>query len=363
VEGPSNADIKRLRKQADSLAISIRKQRASRARLAPTYRLVDRDTGHVIHKDVLLEDLAAHLWMLRYRQHATVIPVRFSAEPDQPMSGTPSPAPDGAIVSLGSFGRAKVLDRWVPALYLLGIAGAEAATRLTSEDLGLLLYVGIVIVGLNQAAVTPVRVRTLLLAVALVGVERLLVFSAPVGALGPSLARIAVSVATVVGIAFVARLARYSRRDLGLFVNGRVAAVSLALALPSVALGFLVSDALQPLPLDGDQGVAAALATLTVLAFTTGLVEEALFRGLLQRAASECLGRLPGILYVALLYTLIASALWNAVGIGFVAIVSFGLAALTASTRSVVPAATAHAGLNIGLLLSTTTFAASVGLR
>jgi uncharacterized protein len=263
----------------------------------------------------------------------------------------------------GGLSRASSRQAWAPALYLVGIAGADAAARASDPWLGLSLYAVILVAGLNQAAASSRPVRILLLAVALVSVERLLGLTEPLVTLGRSYAYVAVAVPTLVGIALVARLARYSRRDLGLLIDRRVARISLALTLPSVAVGFVFSEMVRPVALDGERGIAGVLVSWTVLALTTGLVEELLFRGLLQRAASDCLGPLLGILYVAVLYTLLASVTWNAVGIAVVFTIALALAALTTYTRSVVPAAAAHASLNVGLLLAAASSVSGAGFR
>jgi uncharacterized protein len=386
VESASNADIKRLRKEAGRLGIAIRMQPVSRASPSRVYRLIERDTGRVIYKDAALHDIRTRLWMMRYRQRAPIASVR-AHEPTLnqcPSCGTmriasfrwcpscgfdyqaaiePSPDPGRSPASIHASSRPRWAPALYPALYLVGIAGAEAAARGSYTSLALLVYAVILVAGLNQAAASSSPEQTLLLTVALVAAVRVLGLIEPLASLVPSFTSVAIAVPTLVGIALVVRVARYSRRELGLFIDRRVAWISLALTLPSAALGFVISNLVQPVALDSERSIAGIVASASVLALTTGLIEEMLFRGLIQRAAANCLGPLPGLLYVSVLYTVLASATWNAVGIAVVFTIALALAAVTTYTRSVVPAAAAHASLNVGVLLATASVVAGVGLR
>jgi membrane protease YdiL (CAAX protease family) len=240
----------------------------------------------------------------------------------------------------------------MPMLYVAGMALAEVATRTGNLGLGLTVYAITLIVGLNQAATTAGPERALLLAVAVVLLERLLSLTVPFVAVGPVYWNVLVAVPTLVGIALVARLVRYSRQDLGLVVDRWVALLSLALVPPGLALGLVYYWIVRPLPLVDGSGVADVLPAVAVLALTTGLIEEMLFRGLVQRAASSRLGPPLGILYVGVLYTLLAAVPWSVGGIALVFAIALCLAALTSSAGSVVPAAAYHASLNVGLLLA-----------
>jgi membrane protease YdiL (CAAX protease family) len=82
-----------------------------------------------------------------------------------------------------------------------------------------------------------------------------------------------------------------------------------------------------------------------------GLVEEVLYRGLVQRAATQRLSPANGIAYTSALYSALAWTAWTPTGINLVFLTALALGTMTRLTGSVVPAITTHASLNVGLLL------------
>jgi membrane protease YdiL (CAAX protease family) len=247
----------------------------------------------------------------------------------------------------------RLVDRvaGLPLLYLASIIVAEAATRLGSPVLGAVLYGAILIVGLDQAVVSPRRDRVLLLAVSILSLERLLRLALAPEIVGAAAWAVVAAATTIAAIVIVSRLARFSRPDLGLVADRRVALLAIALFPVGLALGLAWYPIAGPVGIGAGQDPVDLLELLVTFAIVTGIVEEVLFRGLLQRAASERLGSMAGIAYVAVLYTVLAASPWGLAGIPFILSAALCLAALTAVTRSVVPAVAAHVGLNLGVLL------------
>jgi membrane protease YdiL (CAAX protease family) len=132
-------------------------------------------------------------------------------------------------------------------------------------------------------------------------------------------------------------------------VDRRVLLLSLALIPFGLLLGYLYQVIGRPPVSWSDVSATSFLAPALLVAWA-GIVEEVLFRGLLQGTAIRRLGVIPGVLYVAALYTVVVAVPWSIAGSAFVFATAVWLAALRTYTRSVVPAAVAHASLNIGSL-------------
>lgn len=225
------------------------------------------------------------------------------------------------------------------------------AARAGNAVLGVSLYAVVLVVGLNRAARSPAPGSTLLLAITVVALERPLSLAVPLVTRDLVSSYVILAVITTVAIGLIARVEGISPRDLGLEADGRVPMLSATLIPVGLVVGLGFYALTKPDPVVGGVSLATILPLVLGLAFATGLVEELLFRGLLQRAASQRLGARIGIVYVGLLYALLAAAPWSVVGLALVFATSLGLGALTGRTSSVIPAAAAHASFNVGLLL------------
>ena len=163
--------------------------------------------------------------------------------------------------------------------------------------------------------------------------------------------RIGMAGMILLGTFVAARRTGWSRQRLGISFDAEVALVAiLALGIGLVA-GFITYAIFEPLPPIVDLDLRRAVLPGVVLVVSAGIVEELLFRGLLQVAASELLGARVGTVFIAVLWTLAAVAPWSQTGLVAGFAIALGLAALTSQARSVIPAMAAHAGLVVSALL------------
>jgi hypothetical protein len=73
--------LRYVRRRARRIGIAIRKQRATRGSWAPLYRLLDRDTGEVIRRDLRLDDVPKELSsIIRHRGRAGLRPAAESPD-------------------------------------------------------------------------------------------------------------------------------------------------------------------------------------------------------------------------------------------------------------------------------------------
>ena len=237
------------------------------------------------------------------------------------------------------------------ALYLGAFAVAEASARLGAPQLAAVLDAAIAIIALNQATASSDRGGPLLLGLALVAASRLLTLATLVVDVSELGRILLVSGPILLGTFLAARRTGWSRQRLGISFDAEVALVAiLALGIGLVA-GFITYAIFEPLPPIVDLDLRRAALPGVVLVVSAGIVEELLFRGLLQVAASELLGARVGTLFIAVLWTLAAVAPWSQTGLVAGFAIALGLAALTSQARSVIPAMAAHAGLVVSALL------------
>ena len=101
-----------------------------------------------------------------------------------------------------------------------------------------------------------------------------------------------------------------SRRDVGLILGN--IPVQFLIAITGIFLGTFEYLILQPKPLIPTQNLETLLFASIILIISTGLAEELLFRGILQKNAQNVLGPLYGLLYTALLFTALHIG-WNSI--------------------------------------------------
>jgi membrane protease YdiL (CAAX protease family) len=267
---------------------------------------------------------------------SALAPPTTTLPPEAQVAGSPapSPAPAGGAAA--------------PLLYLASIALAEVAIRAGYPTFGVAVYGVSLIASINRGAMTTGPVRVLHLGIALVTVGRLLGITTTPEALG-TLYYLLIAVPVPIGMFLLARLVRRTDGDLGLSVDLRIVLLSLALIPFGLLLGYLYQIIGRPLMAWAEVAATSFLAP-ALLAAWAGVVEEVLFRGLLQGTAIRRLGVLPGVVYVAALYTVVVAGPWTIPGIAFAFATAVWLGALRIYTGSVVPAAVAHASLNTGLL-------------
>jgi membrane protease YdiL (CAAX protease family) len=234
--------------------------------------------------------------------------------------------------------------------YLLAIVAAEGVARGGSVVLAGSIDAVVIVVGLNRVA-NAGHGRALLAGLSLIALLRLLSFaaSAPPGV--DQVRYLGVALAGLLALWLAARLLGLGRRDLGLVGGSTVVAWSVLAIPPGLALGFIDYWLVQPFPWVEKLALPEVLTSVAVLALATGLTEELLFRGLVQRAASDLFGARIAIPVVALLSAILAVTSWSVAGLALGIGAAMYFAILTDTTRSIVPAAAAHASLNVALFL------------
>ncbi len=247
----------------------------------------------------------------------------------------------------------RLLEAIWPALAALGIlsgiALAELMATLVDPRLGLGLHCLILVLLLVEVALAEAgALQDLFLALTLVPLIRILSLSLPLAHVPILYWYPIIGVPLLAAVWVAARSLGYSWRALGLTLRGWP--LQLAVGLSGLALGVVEYAILRPPPLTPAPAWAHAWLPALILLVCTGLLEEMVFRGLLQYAAAEALGRW-GMPYVALLFAVMHTGYRSPLNAAFVLAVGLFFGAVVQRTRSLLGVAMAHGLTNIVLFL------------
>lgn len=154
------------------------------------------------------------------------------------------------------------------------------------------------------------------------------------------------------GIVTAVKLLKPDLASLGLRLP---AARDLPLELAVIAAGFLFGflewHILRPGALVADLSIRSLIAPVIVLYVATGLLEELLFRGLMQRYAVGALGRWAGITFITLVFAVLHTG-WNSlIDVLFVGTVGGIYALVVLRTKSILGVSISHGITNSMLFL------------
>lgn len=234
-------------------------------------------------------------------------------------------------------------------LHLLAIASAEAVTVFLDVRVGMVFYGLLLLALLVQAAWTDQgSERNVMLALSFAPLIRLLSLSLPLEHFSSSYQYLVIGLPLAIAAYLGIRAMNLSASRLGL--NGRALPTQLLVAFTGLGLGYAQYRTLQPEPIVAVFRWQQIWLPALILLLVTGLLEELLFRGLMQSAAVEMLGRW-GVVYVAVLFAVMQLGQRSAAVLltAFIAGIFFGL--ITLRTGSILGPALAHGLTNISLYL------------
>ncbi|HEY4685807.1 MAG TPA: CPBP family intramembrane glutamic endopeptidase [Dehalococcoidia bacterium] len=235
------------------------------------------------------------------------------------------------------------------AIGLAAIALGEAVTEAVDPRAGISVHAVLLTALIVQACrVTEERLFRLLVALCLAPLIRILSLSMPLGEVSVVYWYLIIAGPLLAGALAVARTLRLSRSDLGLRLSNLPLQVGVSMA------GFLFGIAeyliLRPTPLIESFSLREALLPAVVLLVGTGFVEEFIFRGIMQSATRDTLGRW-NLIYVSAIFAVLHLGYHSALDVAFVFAVGWLFAVVVRRTGSLVGVTVSHGITNITLFL------------
>ena len=233
--------------------------------------------------------------------------------------------------------------------YLALITLAELVTTFVSPRAGLILHGALLIILLAHSALTAGDpYHRLLLGLVLAPLTRMLSLCLPLVDFPQLYWYLIISIPLGVATLLTARLLGFSRQQLGLTL--RRLPLQLLVALTGITFGMVEYRILRPDGLIDDLTWRNFLVSGVILMVCTGFAEEVIFRGIIQRASIQALGRF-GLLYGAILFAVLHIGYASALDVVFVFIVALLFGWITEATGSLAGVSVAHGITNIVLFL------------
>jgi len=250
---------------------------------------------------------------------------------------------------LASRARAVPIMPILTVVYVVLIAVAELLTVMTDARWGLALHIGIFTALLVQASlVTGQPYHKLLLVLALAPLVRILSLSMPLEDLDLMYWYAIVGAPLMVTALLVARTLGLSWRSLGFSV--RCLRIQALVVTAGLAFGVAEYFILKPEPLIDEFSWGAFWLPALILLIGTGFNEELVFRGVMQSASSDALGKWA-ILYVTVVFAVLHLGYKSVVDVAFVFAVGLFFGWVVAKTRSLLGVTLSHGITNIALYL------------
>lgn len=187
-------------------------------------------------------------------------------------------------------------------VYILGITTAEIMVAYSNLQVGLTLEAIILFALLvNSSMKTSYNFSILLRSMMALPIIRIIGLSIPLMQIQPLYWFPIISVPLFAASFTIMRSQGLSFKNMG-FIWGNIP-VQLAIALTGVLLGTIEFVILQPKPLIATLNITNLLFASVILIISTGLAEEMLFRGIIQKNSMNVFGTFYGLLYTSLLFT------------------------------------------------------------
>jgi hypothetical protein len=190
--------------------------------------------------------------------------------------------------------------------------------------------------------------RRVLPVLALIPMLRILSLTMPLREVPQLYWYVMVGTPLLVAVALTVRLLSFSWETLGLHL--RAWPLQLGIGLLGIPLGIAGYILFRPEPLITQLDWPSVVIGGIILAFFTGLLEEIIFRGMLQQVTGEIFGRLS-VLYSTALFAIMYIGTLSLSYMLFVGLVGLLFGICVYRTRSIWGVVIAHSLLNIGMLL------------
>jgi hypothetical protein len=239
---------------------------------------------------------------------------------------------------------------WTAGFYLAAIILAEWLTTLRSPALGVTLHALILLGLLIHSALSQQRTRQRMLAtLAMAPLIRVVSLSLPLADYTAYLWYMIVGAPLLLSALMVTRYSGYRLSEIGLRFTKLP--WQLLVGLSGIGLGYLEYSILHPQPLVQSFSLEQIWLPALILILFTGLLEEFIFRGLMQNAFTAGLGKRLGLVYVSVVFAVLHFGYLSVVDVVFVFGVALFFGWVTLRTGSIWGVTLAHGLTNVSLFL------------
>jgi membrane protease YdiL (CAAX protease family) len=233
-------------------------------------------------------------------------------------------------------------------LLFISFTFAEILTSVFSVLAGLICHgVILVVLLISSAFLNGSSTRNLVISLSVVPLVRIMSLSMPLASLPQIYWYLFIYAPLLVAGIVVMRITGIKAGDMGFTARGLWWQISGGMLL-GLATGMLEWNILRPQPLVGEFSLAAVWVPALIMFMTTGVVEEFIFRGVLQRAAVPVMGSL-GLLYISAIFAILHIGHLSALDIVVVFVIALIFAVMVWRTRSIIGVAFAHGITNVFL--------------
>jgi uncharacterized protein len=234
-------------------------------------------------------------------------------------------------------------------VYLVAVSLAEAIVSLTEPRVGMVLHGAILIALLVHATLhANGHFTKFLLALALAPLIRLVSLTLPLPDYPFVYWYFAVGAPLFIATFLIIRQANLDRKMLALKAGNLP--VQLLIGLSGLGLGYVEYLILRPAPLAEELTLRFIWLPALILLVFTGILEEVIFRGVMQYTALRSLGRF-GLWYVAILFAVLHMGYRSLLDVIFVFVVAMFFGIVTLRTGSLLGVSISHGLTNITLFL------------
>jgi membrane protease YdiL (CAAX protease family) len=234
-------------------------------------------------------------------------------------------------------------------IYLILISAAEAVTTLWEPQLGMVLHgLVLVILILHGSLIHRGVLRRFLILMSIAPLIRILSLSLPLQKLGLPLIYwyMVIGILLFLAAYIASRVTDLHGTRIGW--SAGVWPIQLAIGALGFGLGYLEFLILKPGPLAAYVTWVDVVTAALILMIFTGLLEEYIFRGLMQSAGMQMMGKF-GLIYVAVLFAVLHLGYHSVVDVLFVLAVGLLFGWLVWKTQSLLGVSLAHGIANISL--------------
>ncbi|HJX03962.1 MAG TPA: type II CAAX endopeptidase family protein [Dehalococcoidia bacterium] len=234
-------------------------------------------------------------------------------------------------------------------LLFISFTFAEILTAVFSVLAGLICH-GVILVVLlvSSAFLNGNSTRNLVISLSLVPLVRIMSLSMPLASLPQIYWYLFIYAPLLIAGIVVMRITGVKAGDIGITVRGLWWQIPGGILL-GLATGILEWNILRPQPLVGEFTLASVWIPSLIMFMTTGMVEEFIFRGVLQRTAVPSMGSRPGLFYISAIFAVLHIGHLSVLDVLVVFIIAIVFAFVAQRTKSLIGVIFAHGITNIFL--------------